>query len=150
MPKEDAMKPLKNLYLLAADRDFRLLCGSGSELVELAHRRADDFADVRDHFAAQQSRGHTAHVSYDTVDRGAHLAEERSRFARHVLAALEAEWSMGACDRIVLAAGPKMLGALRDVMPKALAAKVAAELPKDLIKTPLHDLPTHFSKVPGV
>ncbi len=144
------MKALQSLYLLAADQDFRLLRGSGSGLVELDHQRADDFPDVRDHFAAQQSRWHTASVSYDVADRRGRGQEERNRFARHVVAGLEAEWAKGGYDRIILSAGPKMLGVLREVMPKALAAHVAAELGKDLLKTPLHELPSHFDGVPGV
>jgi protein required for attachment to host cells len=61
-----------------------------------------------------------------------------------VVRALEAEWSKGAADRIVLAAGPKMLGALRDAMPGALAGHIAEELHKDLSDVPAHALAEHL------
>jgi protein required for attachment to host cells len=61
--------------------------------------------------------------------------------------ALAAEWATAKHDRIVIAAGPKLLGDLRAHLPKTLHTHVAAELHKDLAKTPLHDLPPHFAKV---
>ncbi len=144
------MKAPRTLFLLAADQNFRLLHASASGLAELGQGKADDFPDVRDHFASQNSRGHTATVSYDVTDRGRHGDEERRRFGHHAAAALGAEWAKGGYDRIVISAGPKMLGVLRDALPRGLAAHVVAELTKDLIKTPLHDLPSHFEEVPGV
>lgn len=144
------MKTHQSLYLLAADQDFRLLRGLGQSLVEISHHRAADFPDVKDHFSFQQSRGHTSGVSFGVNDHGAHEVEERRRFARHAIAALKAEWAHAKDDRIILAAGPKMLGVLRDLMPKALAGKVAADLAKDLVKIPLHDLPSHFADLPTV
>jgi protein required for attachment to host cells len=58
---------------------------------------------------------------------------------------LAAEWAKGGYDRIVLVAGPKMLGEIRQDLPRALHAHIAAELHKDLVKIPLHDLPGHFA-----
>lgn len=144
------MKAPLTLFLLAADRDFRLLHGTVSELTELVHRKADDFADVHNPFGSEAGRSHSGRVSFANQDRGGPETEERRRLARHAIAALEAEWARGRAERIVLAAGPKMLGELRDALPKALAAHVVAELHKDLVKVPAHDLPPHFDGVPGV
>lgn len=144
------MKAKQTLYLLAADRDFRLLLGAKSGLSEIAHRKADDFPDVENPFGAEAGRGHSGSVSYSTTDRGGPEVEERRRFARHAIAALEAEWAGVKADGIVIAAGPKMLGELRDALPKALAAHVVADLDKDLVKIALHDLPSHFEGLPGV
>ena len=144
------MKARQSLILLAADEDFRLVRGSRSGLTEIGRARAADFADVQTSFAPEQSRGQAAGgVSFGVNDRGTHDAEERRRFARHAIAALETAWAGGKDDGIVLVAGPKMLGVLRDLLPKALAGQVAAELAKDLVKTPLHDLPGHLGDVPG-
>lgn len=144
------MKAIQTLFLLAADQEFRLLRGQGDALHDLCHRHAADFPDVHDRFASEPSRGHTARVSYGTADRGAQEAEERRRLARHAVAALAEEWARAKDDRIVLVAGPKMLGTLRDLMPKALAGQVAADLAKDLVKVPARDLPDHLRSVPQV
>ena len=64
-----------------------------------------------------------------------------------IMDALAAEWASAKHDRIVIAAGPKLLGEVRAHLPKALQAHVAAELHKDLAKIPLHDLPPHFAQV---
>lgn len=149
-PEDVAVKALQSLYLLAGDQNFRLLHAKGADLIELAQHRADEFPDVKDHFSAQDSRGHTSTVSYDVTDRGAHRDEERIRFGRHAVTALETEWARAGYDRIIISAGPKMLGVLRDLLPKALAGHVAAQLHKDLINTPLHELARHFEGVPGV
>jgi protein required for attachment to host cells len=152
------MKLPQTLYLLAADRDYRLLRGAGVDLTEIVHRNADDFRDVEMGFPSERGRGQagggaggaTGGVSFGTSDPGGREAEDRRRLARHALSALEAEWAKGRADRIILAAGPKMLGELRDLLPKGLAGHVTADLAKDLIKIPLHDLPSHFKDVSGV
>ena len=75
----------------------------------------------------------------------------REHLAKHAAKMLAAEWAKGSYDRIVLAAGPKMLGEIRHDLPKGLHDHIAAELHKDLVKTSLHDLPSHFAgAVPAV
>ncbi len=69
------------------------------------------------------------------------------RYTHAIVDALAAEWATAKHDRIVIAAGPKLLGDLRAHLPKTVQAHVAAELHKDLAKIPLHDLPPHFAKV---
>ena len=140
------MKALQSLYLLASDQEFRLLRGQEVQLEEIGHRRAADFPDVTNVYPAGKSQGRAIGAN----DRGGPDAEERRRFARHVVKALEAEWAKAKDDRIILVAGPKMLGVLRDLMPKALAGQVAVDLAKDLVKLPLQDLPSHLEDVPGV
>jgi protein required for attachment to host cells len=144
------MKARQYLYLIASDQEFRLLRGQATDLGELAHRRAGDFPDVKDRFPSEPSRGHSGTVSYGVNDRGTHEAEERRRLARHVVAALEAEWAKAHYDGILLAAGPKMLGTLRDAMPKALAGQVVAKLAKTLTDIPAHALPDHFAAISKV
>lgn len=127
------MKKLRSLYLIAADDGFRLV-----------HTHEPDLAEIslnREEASAGGAPGLEAGGSDTKVD------EERQRFCRHVVAALEAEWAKGSYDQIVIAAGPRLLGLLRAALPKALHAHVAAELHKDLLNIPLHDLPSHFKEV---
>ncbi|WP_137110608.1 host attachment protein [Rhodobacter sp. SY28-1] len=139
------MKPVVTLYCIADEAGFRLVRGKGAAMEELLSASAEAFDDVEYEFSkGGRNRAGTASFGHDTKS----AAEvERPRLAKHVVRALEAEWFKGSADRIVLAAGPKMLGALRDAMPGALNTHVAAELPKDLSDVPVHALADHLSSV---
>ena len=146
------MKTLRMLYLIVAEDGFRLLQSHSPDLAEIAVRKADDFADVHYTYPSEQSRSHTGPhgASFDVSGSANKVDEQRLRFARHIVAALQAEWAKGTHDRIIVAAGPKLLGALRDAMPKALHAHVSGEVHKDLMKIPAHELPSHFKEVTQV
>ncbi|MEO8241104.1 MAG: host attachment protein [bacterium] len=128
------MKPITTLYLLVSDEDYRLV-----------HTHADGLAEIPHAKAALTAAG-VAHVGGSSPKEGA----ERTHLARHAAKMLADEWARGRYDRIVLAAGPKMLGEIRHDLPKPLHDHIVAELHKDLIKVPLHDLPSHFTSVPVV
>ena len=144
------MKPVVTLYCIADEAGFRLLRGKGAEFEEVLQASAESFGDVDYAFAkGGRNRAGAGATSFGHDTKSA--AEiERPRLAKHVIQALEAEWSKATADRIVLAAGPKMLGALRDAIPGALKAHVAAELPKDLSDVPAHALADHFASVRNV
>ncbi|MCC6520116.1 MAG: host attachment protein [Tabrizicola sp.] len=136
------MKPVVTLYCIADESGFRLLRGKGSEIEDLLAASAEAFDDVAHEFG-QSGRNRAGSASFGHATKSA--AEiERPRLAKHVVRALEAEWAKGSADRIVLAAGPKMLGALRDAMPKTLAGHVNSELAKDLSDIPSHALARHL------
>lgn len=144
------MKPVVTLYCIADEAGFRLMRGKGTEMEEVLNASAEAFDDVDYEFSkGGRNRAGAGATSFGHDTKSA--AEiERPRLAKHVVRALEAEWSKGASDRIVIAAGPKMLGALRDAMPHALAGHVAAELHKDLSDIPAHALHSHFEGVTKV
>ena len=144
------MKPVVTLYCIADEAGFRLLHGKGNDFTEVLKADAENFDDVGYEFAKTgRNRAGQGATSFGHDTRSA--AEiERPRLAKHVVQALEAEWAKGGCDRIVLAAGPKMLGALRDAMPAKIAAEIKAELSKDLSDIPAHALHEHFEDVPRV
>lgn len=144
------MKPVVTLYCIADEAGFRLMRGKGSEMEELLTASAEAFDDVEYEFSkGGRNRAGAGATSFGHDTKSA--AEiERPRLAKHVVRALEAEWSKGGSDRIVVAAGPKMLGALRDAMPGALAGHIAAELSKDLSDIPAHALYAHFEGVTKV
>jgi protein required for attachment to host cells len=54
-------------------------------------------------------------------------------FARHVARAVDDARARNEFDRLVIVAGPRMLGWLRDALPEATRSVVAAEIPKDLL-----------------
>lgn len=145
------MTPVITLYCIADEAGFRLLRGKGTEIEELLTASAEAFEDVHHEFpnSGGHNRSGAGRTSFGHDTKSA--AEiERPRLAKHVIRALEAEWARGAADRIVLAAGPKMLGALRAAMPGQLAGHVAAELAKDLSDVPAHALHDHLKDVKQV
>lgn len=144
------MKPVVTLYCIADEAGFRLLHGQGARIEELLRASVEAFDDVPHEFASGgRNRAGAGHTSFGHDTKSA--AEiERPNLAKHVIRALEAEWAKGGADRIFLAAGPKMLGTLRDALPAALAAHIAAELSKDLSDVPAHDLYSHFNGVTKV
>lgn len=143
------MKKLRTLYLIASEDGFRLLQTHAPDLAEIAQKTADDFSDVAYSYPSEQTSSHTGAGTsgFDVSGSANKVEQERIRLARHIAAALAAEWAKGTHDRIVVAAGPKMLGQLREAMPKPLHAHVVAELHKDLMKIPVHDLASHFVEV---
>ncbi len=145
------MKPISYLYLLAGDQDFRLLCTHGNGLAEISARNAEAFPNVAHDIRGGKSLSHAGGAGFEVDAHSTKVEVGRGRFAKHVAAALAVEWAKGTYDRIVIASGPKMLGEIRHDLPKDLHAHVAAELHKDLIKVPLHDLPSHFAgTVPAI
>lgn len=143
------MKPVVTLYCLADEAGFRLLLGRGREIEEIQSASADAFEDVDYEFAKDGRNRSGGGVNFGHETRS-EAEIERPRLARHVVRALQDEWAKGKADRIVLAAGPKMLGALRDALPAALAPHVAAELAKDLSDIPARDLASHLPDLPNV
>lgn len=140
------MTPNPTLYLLASEDGFRLLHGSGPGLADLSQAKASDFPDVAHSFGDERGRNHAAGIQFGNDGDRTDAEIERPRLAAHAVKALAVEWAKGDHKRIVISAGPKMLGALRAALPKQLAGSVAAELHKDLMKVAAHDLPEHFKK----
>lgn len=136
------MKAADTLYCVADERGFRLLRGNGGRMEAIHAAGADDFADWS-HTITEPGRNRSGGISFGNGGSDDD-AIERPRLAKHVVAALAAEWKKGGAGRIVLAAGPKMLGALRKAMPKDLAQEIAAEFPKDLSDIPEHELLDHL------
>jgi protein required for attachment to host cells len=58
-------------------------------------------------------------------------------FAGDLVEALAARAGAGAMNKLVLAAPPQVLGALRDAMPESLAKVVVAEIDKTLTRHPV-------------
>ena len=138
------MTPNPTLYLLASEDGFRLLHGAGPGLADLSQAKASDFPDVAHSFTGERGRNHASGIQFGNDGGKTDVEIERPRLAAHAVKALAVEWAKGNHQRIVISAGPKMLGALRAAMPAHLVASVAAELHKDLMKVAAHDLPEHF------
>lgn len=96
--------------------------------------------------------------TFDSVGYGRHAIERstaprrvwKREFARQVAEMIETAAATHAFDRIAIAAPPSMLGDLRAALPKSVADKIVAELPRDLVKTPDSELLAHFPDLPSI
>jgi protein required for attachment to host cells len=79
--------------------------------------------------------------TFDRVGPGRHAVDgERSakrqqqvRFAKQMAERIETDRQERSFDRLVVIAGPRMLGLIREALPETSRAFVAAEVPKDLV-----------------
>ena len=73
-----------------------------------------------------------------------HDQSER-RFLEKLAARLDAAVQAGEAKSLVIAAPPRALGALRQVYTHGLRGAVAAEVDKDLVKLPVHEIEKHLA-----
>jgi protein required for attachment to host cells len=145
------MAAVRTLVLVASEGEAKILenSGKGTGLRELATLRAADFPDVDQGFT--EAPGHQTAApgmgGHAFTPRESEREARRTTFAGIIIEGLEQVWNKGGHDRMIVAASPRLLGELRQRMPKAMAEAVAADLPKDLLKIKLIDLPGHFKEV---
>ncbi|MEO8548403.1 MAG: host attachment protein [Kofleriaceae bacterium] len=98
--------------------------------------RTSEAVDVHETFVEQ------AVLSSDVTEhRGPRLEQHVNDFARHVVARIRELTEQAPAERVVLVAGPQMLGHLRTAMAGALRAGVeVTELPHELTKLHAHEL----------
>lgn len=146
------MKPIRTLVLVADDQTARFLIneGIGKGLKEVAGLSAAQFLDAQIEYDDRPGRqtGGPGGVARHGFDPGENADEAgRSRFASYVVEELDREWSRIKPDRLIIAAGPKMLGVLRSRLTGASAQALHADLAKDLVKVAAQDLPRHFADI---
>jgi protein required for attachment to host cells len=146
------MKPKKTWVLIADGGHAKVFEteGPASELAPVGDMMfSADLPANRDILADRpgrdyESHGHARHAIENRSDPHRQLKRD---FAKKVAGILETKLTEKRFDRLVLVAPPVALGDLRDVLPKAVQAKVVAELAHDLVKTPSHELPSHLKDV---
>ncbi len=67
------------------------------------------------------------------------------RFLEKLVARLDAAVQAGEAKSVVIAAPPRALGALRQVYTQGLRGALAAEIDKDLVKMPVHEIEKHLA-----
>jgi protein required for attachment to host cells len=147
------MKPVCTLVLLANQDEARFLIndGVGKGLRSVLALAARQFPEIDNWYSDRSGRGGIRPDSGGQVqayDR--HESEDemiRERFARRILEALAQEWAGCGAGRLIVAAPAKMLGHLRAGLSSDLRAALVADMPKDLLKIDLRDLPYHFKDV---
>lgn len=139
------MKPVVTWILLASARTARALenKGQGKGLTVLADRRwtADTPRMPRD----KAGIGHSiAGPGVAAVEQSDLQKLNDLQFAKDLAAHLSAGLQNAEFDRLILIAGPHMLGLLRQELDDHLRAVLLGEVPKDLSKQSLADIENHL------
>lgn len=146
------MKPVSTLIVIADGENARFFrqAKPGDGLI------ADPSLDMTEKHRPSRAIGEAAPGrSYQSSGAARSAMEPRSdphdlaevQFAHALSHHLDALMANGEADRLVIAAAPKTLGVLRKALSPATSNLVTATLGKDLVKTPAHDLPGHFSAI---
>ncbi len=138
------MHPETTLIVVADGEHARFLRAEGHESAHTelsfdsteAHHRASDIG--ADAPGASFHTGSTAHHALQPRH-DLHI-ESKRHFARDVAEQVRKHVGAASFDRIVLAAPVYLLGELRDALSPETSARVAAVIPRDLIKTPDHEV----------
>lgn len=104
------------------------------------HKRSQELVSDRQGHT-QESASSARHAIEPRHDR---RSMEEARFLRSVIAHVNRESARGSFDRLVIYASPRCLATLRDGLDPMTAKKLRGEYAKDLTKTPLAELPSHF------
>lgn len=72
-------------------------------------------------------------------------AQGEKRFLEKLAARLDAAVQAGEAKSVIIAAPPRALGALRQVYSQGLRGALAAEIDKDLVKMPVHEIEKHLA-----
>lgn len=114
-----------------------------------------EFVDPAVHGFARDMKSDRPGRAFDTGSGMRHAMEprhdpheyEKHRFARQIAALINAAAEQNAFQQLVVAAPPKVLGELRAELDHHARRLVIGEVPRDLIKTPLAELPSHLADV---
>lgn len=142
------MKPIRTLILMASESRLRLAenAGVGKGLREVLTRDASDFGELAHDYADAPGREQAAPgmAGHAFERHESERDQSREAFAGKVAELALAEWQKGGYDRLIVAAPPRMLGAMRADLPAPLKQALLADLDKDLTKLPLAELPSHL------
>jgi protein required for attachment to host cells len=128
-------------------RTWIVIADAASARVLESNKRLGDWTLVRE-LSHPESRAHAAQLVSDKPGRvrqistGARVAmepptplkrKEAEKFARQLAAALEDAAHKGAFERLILVTPPAFLGILREVLPPAVAERIARVVEKDYL-----------------
>ena len=145
------MKAVRTCFLIADEKEARVLenDGVGKGVHQVSHHTAEGAGILAVGFADQPGSSQSAHGQSHGVEPTTHEREVvRKAFAAHLAGIMDGARQSGDFDRLVIAAAPQMLGALRE----ALVGKVEvyADIDKNLVNTPTGKLADHFDGVVAI
>ena len=146
--KGQDMKPIRTWIVVANARQARIIehhgAGHGLHPVPGMALKADPPTEYSD----RPGTGHSiAGPGVNAVGRPDPQEQADLAFAHRINETLCAARDTSKYDRLLIVAGPHMLGILRKELDPALTDLVLAEVDKDLTALPLEELETHLEPV---
>jgi len=146
------MKPVKTYFLLADEKEARVLenDGVGKGIFQISRLTAEDAGVVPPDFADQptSARG-SGGAGRHGIEPATSLRESaRDRFADYLVETIVELKKGKKFDRFVVCAAPQLLGELRGEFEGKV--EIYADLDKNLVNTALDELPAHLSKIVAV
>jgi hypothetical protein len=139
------------MVVIANSRVARFLvnAGPGSGLVPSGGGtlRADPPRPYADRAGAVHNR---IGPGVSAVEQSDPKAQAEAEFAIKLNDHLEESFGQGEFSRLLVVAGPHMLGQIREVLSGKLSSVVLAEVDKDLTRISVKDLPKHLGHVMAV
>jgi protein required for attachment to host cells len=117
--------------------------GSRAQSKDIASDRPGRAFDSAGRGQSGDAATHGRHAMEPSTDPHRYAEYE---FARDLSDYLEKAANEHRFDRLVLVAAPKVLGDLRDLLPKTVHGKIVTEIDKDLTKIPTRDLGRHLDQ----
>ena len=120
----------------------------GEILMETTHQRVQDIMADKPGRSFQSVGSARSSMEYRSDPK----REAEHRFATDVVQALTASYRAGLFEKLVVVAGPEMLGILRETLPAELQNCLTAEIPKQLTgiaKQDLRSAITHWLAKPA-
>jgi protein required for attachment to host cells len=114
----------------------------------LKMREVYEQKDLRTHLLGADKPGRThssAGSGSSSVTQTDWHNQAEQAFLTHLAQKLDAAVSAGKAKSIILAAPPRALGMIRPAYSHALRAAVRAEVDKDLVKLPIHEIEKHLT-----
>lgn len=147
-------KPKKTWIVLADGMHARIL-QQERRGAPLAPALDHEMVDPAVHGFSRDFKSDAPGRAFDTGSGGRHAMEprtdpkvhEKQLFARRVAALVNEAAARRKFDQLVLVAPPKTLGELRTQLGDLAKRLIIGEIDRDLIKTPVLDLPKHLSDV---
>ena len=116
-------------------------------VIRAEHRKLRDLmADKPGRSFSSGSAGHRSAMENGSDP----LLHDKIDFLRQAFALVEAHRRAGSFDRLVIVAGPRMLGLIRSEMPKALQSFVSREIGRNLAGLPEAALPNALRREMGL
>lgn len=145
------MKPKITWVIIGNARKIRVLAhqGPGNGLIAVADQQwhAPKITESKDRAGVVHS---SAGPGIAAVQQTNSKLVHDTRFAKEAVSHLSAAYLSRKFDRLIVVAGPHMLGLIRENLDAPLRAVLIGEIPKDLSAQSLTDIETHLGELMAV
>jgi protein required for attachment to host cells len=123
--------------------DWVIVC-DGKKALILENAGDEKFLNLKTREVQEHADPKTSDLGTDQPGRSWHRQEEE-RFLQKLVSQLDHSVKVGEVKSLVIVAPPRALGVLRQAYSHNLRAAVQAEIDKDLVRLPVHEIEKHLA-----